>query len=169
MYARRKILFAWCIMAALLAFPTHFVSASKADDIIELNSLSTIYGPVLFDHAMHRDITSCAECHHHTTGTSNRGEEEKCVACHKESCKTCKVACKDCHPASPETAEKLKSSNQTKIYHYDVTGLKRAYHVTCLGCHKEAEAVTGCEDCHVKREKVDSATGGQPQQRDLAQ
>ena len=161
MDARGKMLFAWCIMVGLLAFPAHFVSAVKANEIIELNSISTIYGPVFFDHDMHMDIDSCGVCHHHTTDTGIRGEKARCVACHKESCTTCEVACRDCHPASLETAEKLKSSNETQMYHYDVTGLKRAYHVTCLGCHREMEAPTGCEDCHLKKDNVNSGTAGQ--------
>jgi hypothetical protein len=154
MYAKGKLLFVCGLIAGLVVFSTnHFVAGAEPREIINLNSLSNIYGPVLFDHAMHMDIGSCATCHHHTTGTGMRGEEEKCLACHKESCTTCKVACRDCHSATPETDEKSESSNDTNMFHSDMAGLKRAYHVNCLGCHREMEAATGCEDCHPKKEQ----------------
>ena len=152
MYHKRKILFAYFMLASMLAFYAHFASASKASEIIILDNLGAIYEPVLFDHAMHMDIASCATCHHHTTGTDTPAEDKRCFKCHKESCTSCTVACTGCHAGNPGSGGKIKESQATNLFHTDSTGLKRAYHLKCLGCHKEMEAANGCEDCHAKKD-----------------
>ena len=126
------------------------VFAMEAPDLAELKSLSSIYEAVTFDHAMHADMTSCATCHHHTTGMP--AEDTRCVRCHEASGQADKVACAGCHTTTPGSAEKMKESQEVTLFHTDTTGLKRAYHLQCLGCHKEMEAPTGCEDCHAKKE-----------------
>lgn len=152
MCGKRMMLFACCIAVCLFAFSTSPVPASGTAEIFELDTLGNLYGPVVFDHAMHMDIASCAVCHHHTTGTGLDGEDGKCTTCHRESCTTCAVACRDCHSGNPDAADRLRESLETPGFHYDTTGLKRAYHVVCLGCHREMEAASGCEDCHQKKE-----------------
>lgn len=152
MHHKRKILFACFMLTGMLVFSVHFASASESSEIIALDNLGNIYEPVLFDHAMHMDIASCASCHHHTTGTDMPAEDTKCFACHKESCTSCTVACTGCHAGNPGSDVKVKESQGTNLFHNDPTGLKRAYHLKCLGCHKEMEAASGCEDCHAKKD-----------------
>jgi hypothetical protein len=118
-------------------------------DVVELDTLANIYAAVTFDHAMHADMTPCAACHHHTTGIPTRNV--KCVRCHAVSGETDEVACSGCHATSPGNGAKMKESRAANLYHTDSTGLKRAYHLQCLGCHKEMEAASGCEDCHPKK------------------
>ena len=146
-----KMLSASFILTGMLIFSTHFASAAESTEIIELDSLGNIYEPVLFGHAMHMDIASCASCHHHTTGTDMPKEDTKCFACHKQNCTSCSVACSDCHAAS---SVRIEESLMTNLFHRNPTGLKRAYHLKCLGCHNEMEAASGCNDCHAKKEKV---------------
>ena len=153
MHHKRKILFAYFMLTGMLAFSVHFASASESSEIIALDNLGNIYEQVLFDHAMHMDIASCASCHHHTTGTDMPAEDEKCFTCHKESCTSCTVACTGCHTGNPGNTLKIKESQTTNLFHKEPTGLKRAYHLKCLGCHIEMEAASGCEDCHAKKDR----------------
>jgi hypothetical protein len=147
-----KILSASFILTGMLIFFAHFVSAAESTEIIELDSLGNIYEPVLFDHAMHMDIASCASCHHHTTGTDMPQEDTKCFTCHKQNCTSCSVACSDCHTAS--SVRIIKELQTTNLFHRNPTGLKRAYHLKCLGCHKEMGAASGCDDCHAKKDRA---------------
>jgi hypothetical protein len=152
MHHKRKILFAYFMLAGMLVFSMHFASATESSEIIVLDNLGNIYEPVLFDHAMHMDIASCASCHHHTTGTAMPVEDNRCFACHKENCTSCTVACTDCHAGNRGVAEEIKESQTADLYHKDRTGLKRAYHLRCLGCHREMETASGCQDCHAKKD-----------------
>lgn len=155
MYEKRKIFFAGLVSGALLCLLPCHTSAAEFPDFIEINDLGNIYEPVVFDHAMHTDITSCGACHHHTTG--GPAEDEICLPCHQKSGSTDTVACGGCHPRQEWPAEEkrplaLKAGEQ---FHIDSAGLKRAYHVSCLGCHREMEVSSGCEDCHSKRGTAD--------------
>lgn len=145
-----KILFAGLILVAWPVFSPQHPCASEFPDVIELKTLSNIYTGVIFDHAMHADMSSCATCHHHTTGMA--AEDARCVRCHEASGQTNEVACSGCHAASPGNADKMKESQTQNLFHTDTTGLKRAYHLQCMGCHKEMEAASGCEDCHFKND-----------------
>ena len=149
MYHRRIMLVAGLVLGAILFVISHYPFAAEVPDTVELNALGEIYEPVLLDHGMHLDVTSCAVCHHHTTGTPS--EDEKCLPCHKGSAATDNVTCVGCHPPKTVTAEKMRSLHEIGVYHIDIAGLKRAYHVKCLGCHREMEVASGCEDCHLKR------------------
>lgn len=151
MHDKRKTLLATFILGALLVITSHFLSASEVPVIIKLDGIGDIYGPVTFDHALHMDIASCASCHHHTAGMP--AEDEKCVQCHTDSCTSCKISCIECHSACPGCAEKVKESEEVHIFHIDTAGLTRAYHMMCVGCHKEMGTVTGCQDCHLKKEE----------------
>jgi uncharacterized membrane protein len=123
-------------------------------DEIEIDSLANLYEAVVFNHAMHVDATeSCAECHHHTTGTPVLNEY--CAKCHDGKVEMDTVSCQDCHSADPVSAENLNNPSSDFIYHNDKPSLKAAYHLNCLGCHQKVDGPTGCEDCHAKTEAGD--------------
>lgn len=89
----------------------------------------------------------CETCHHHTTGSPVAGSP--CVACHGGKGKAATVSCKGCHLPEPFTSEALRAKEaDITRYHLDKPGLKGAYHLGCLGCHKEMGAPTGCRECH---------------------
>ncbi len=121
---------------------------------IEIDALANLYEPVVFGHEMHVFMTeSCADCHHHTTGTG--AESEYCAKCHDGEVEMDSVACQDCHSADPLSPENLHNPKPGYVYHNDQPNLKAAYHLNCLGCHQEVGGPTGCEDCHVKTEAGD--------------
>jgi hypothetical protein len=149
---KRMFIIAGFVSVVLLFILSDLPSASEGPEVIELDYIGDIYGPVIFDHAMHMETASCATCHHHTAGMP--AEDEKCVQCHTDTCTSCEVACIDCHSAYPEYTGKDKEAQQSNLYHSDTAGLKRAYHVVCVGCHQEMDAVIGCEDCHSREESL---------------
>lgn len=129
-------------------------------DSVELDSLVNIYQAVTFDHAMHAESFSCAGCHHHATG--DQVEESKCLPCHAQSAPVDEVACSSCHPGVPDhnattATESMKASLVGWEYHRERTGLKRAYHLKCLGCHSEMSDASGCDDCHMKNTPEEKA------------
>lgn len=139
----------WLIIGAmalaLSAAPTDS-QAKSMPDILNLDSLESLYGPVRFDHAGHINRSKdCADCHHHTAGTLV--ENKNCVRCHKNSAATENVACRGCHAAHPFSAEALRGTDR-HLYHTDKPGLKGAYHINCIRCHKKIAGPVGCEDCH---------------------
>jgi len=129
--------------------------AGATPDVVELATLANMYKPTTFDHAMHVDVAACAVCHHHTTGTPLPADSG-CITCHGNSGPTAEVACASCHAANPCDPEvRQQTASAATIFHGgDRTGLKRAYHLNCMGCHKEMGGPTGCEDCHPKKERV---------------
>lgn len=145
-----RIFIAGFIIGSLLVISVPDISAMDGPDFVELDSLVNIYEPVDFDHAMHVEVASCATCHHHTTGTPT--EDARCVKCHEASEEADEVMCAGCHPANRGRAEKAKALMNADLFHNDRTSLKRAYHLSCLECHKEMDGPIGCEDCHSKRE-----------------
>jgi hypothetical protein len=149
-----KILFVGFILAVVPVLSSQSPCASEFPAVVELETLSNIYTGVIFDHAMHTDMTSCATCHHHTTGLP--AEDEKCLRCHQESGEAGEVMCGGCHPANRGRAEKARALIDTDLFHNDTAGLKRAYHLKCMGCHIEMEVPSGCEDCHPKRDDNDN-------------
>lgn len=125
-------------------------------ETVKLNSLSQYYDGADFDHAMHLDVAGdCAVCHHHTTGTAVQGGD--CVKCHSGGETMAKVACRDCHVREPFSADHLRTAKQDSgRYHQDQLGLKGAYHQSCLGCHEQMGAPTGCQDCHTRNREGDA-------------
>jgi len=107
--------------------PSGTEPARVAPDLVTINSLEKLYGPVQFSHAMHVEIAGdCADCHHH----GEKGQTPPCGACH----------------GKPFDAGKM-----------NMPGLKGAYHLQCMNCHKQMESgPTGCTDCHAKKMKKDS-------------
>ncbi|MDX1775007.1 MAG: cytochrome c3 family protein [Desulfobulbales bacterium] len=146
MHEKGKLFIRCLIMGFMLVSSTQ-VAAMDGPDFIELETLVNIYDSVAFDHAMHSDVASCATCHHHTTGLP--AEDESCLRCHKESNEADVVTCAGCHPANQGRAMLVIDAG---LYHMDRTGLKRAYHLNCLGCHTEMDGPRGCDECHAKRD-----------------
>jgi len=129
-------------------------SSSAMDDFpdeVELGALENLYEPVIFDHAMHVDVAeNCSVCHHHTTGTEP--VNSYCLKCHSEPEEMDVVACQDCHAADAQVTENLHKPKTEFVFHDDQPNLKAAYHLNCLGCHREVGGPVGCEDCHAKTE-----------------
>ncbi len=150
---KKKLLTAVAVLA--VSAPLAFSAWANGPETVELDSLAQYYGPVTFDHAMHADLAeSCADCHHHTTGTEPTNAT--CARCHTESDEASAIACKDCHSEQPFSAASLKEiENNPQLYHTGKPGLKGAYHQNCLGCHESMGGPTGCQDCHTRNEEGD--------------
>ena len=139
-----------CISAILIGFVSHGL-AMEGPEEVELDTLVNMYEGVTFDHLMHVDVASCEACHHHTLGKPP--ENEKCVQCHQGSDSADEVACYACHQADPiASVTQSESGEAESSFHLDTPGLKRAYHLNCMGCHREMGAPAGCEDCHPKKD-----------------
>lgn len=146
MYSVRNWLIGGIAALMLYLVPIDCQGAASVPDVVNLNSLAKHYQGVKFDHAKHIRVTKdCADCHHHTTGTLV--EDRNCVRCHRNSSETKNVACKSCHKIEPFSAATLKDRDPL-TYHMDKPGLKGAYHMSCMGCHKKKGGPTGCEECH---------------------
>ncbi len=91
-------------------------------EVSVLKTLERMYGPVTFSHGMHTSVT------------------DDCAACHHHSDPGQTPACKECHGA-PFDPKNL-----------NMPGLKGAYHLQCMGCHKEIGGPRGCTECHAKKE-----------------
>lgn len=83
------------------------------------------YGPVRFMHSKHAaSIKDCALCHHYRPTDAEAKETVRCSACHQESFR-------EDHP--------------------ERVGLKAAYHINCINCHKDMNrGPTDCTGCHMK-------------------
>jgi hypothetical protein len=150
-----------CLLVAVtgitLAFlPAGIVLAGEGPDQVTLDSLASLYEAVAFDHAMHEAVADdCATCHHHTTGDTPQPQE--CQGCHYAGQEAATVSCRDCHLAEPFSAQVLRDKDQNvQLYHTDQVGLKAAYHLSCMGCHKEMGGPVGCEDCHARTDAGDA-------------
>jgi hypothetical protein len=86
-----------------------------------LNGLEKKYEPVVFSHNMHAVMT------------------ENCASCHHHSSAGQTLSCGECHGA-PFDPKNL-----------NMPGLKGAYHLQCMGCHKEIGGPLGCTKCHAKK------------------
>ena len=120
---------------------------------VEIDVLAELYEPVNFNHEMHVMMFDCAACHHHTTGTGVM--DEYCAKCHDGEQEVDSVSCQDCHAADSASAASLHEAPLEFSFHDDVPNLKAAYHLSCLGCHQEMGAPTGCQDCHARTEAGD--------------
>jgi hypothetical protein len=145
-------------VGASLAAVSAIAIAGGVPKIVEIDSLTNLYAPVEFDHALHEDTAdSCRTCHHEPFG-----KPLACADCHEEahppesfdhekhweydSCDSChqaeaadKLVCRGCHK-TPFDEENLA-----------VIGLKGAYHVQCMGCHEENGVDNDCATCHQRR------------------
>jgi hypothetical protein len=96
--------------------------AEKGPELSILNALEKIYEPVTFSHGMHTLVA------------------DDCATCHHHSEPGVTLACKECHgvPFDPKNL--------------DMPGLKGAYHLQCMGCHREiGSGPLGCTECHAKK------------------
>lgn len=100
--------------------------SEKEPETYTLNGLEKIYDPVIFSHGMHTDFA------------------DNCATCHHHSPAGQTLSCGECHGA-PFNPKNL-----------NMPGLKGAYHLQCMGCHKEMGPM-GCTECHAK--KVSKAKG----------
>ncbi len=84
------------------------------------------YAPVRFMHGTHAAfIQDCSICHHARPADTEASETVRCAACHREP--------------SGEGAVKRP-------------GLKAAYHLQCVGCHKrENKGPVHCTGCHLNQ------------------
>ena len=91
-----------------------------------LGSLEKSYQPVEFSHAMHAEMA------------------EGCASCHHHSPAGQTPGCGECHgePFDPQNL--------------NMPGLKGAYHLQCMNCHRETGAPMGCMDCHAKKAEAES-------------
>lgn len=139
----------FCCLAAMNCY-----AANSFPETIEINVLSDLYEGVVFDHSLHIMMSDgCAVCHHHTTGTPV--VDPYCAKCHAADGPLEVVSCQDCHSHEAVTAETMREREDVYRYHDDKPDLKAAYHLSCLGCHKEFGAPAGCEDCHARTEAGD--------------
>lgn len=142
---------------ALCFIPVHVCKADDRPVSVQLSVMANLYEPVIFDHAMHVEITEskCASCHHHTLSTP--ASDERCVRCHNDNRGADKVACGDCHVAERFAADYLRHLESSPLlFHVDKPGLRGAFHRKCLGCHTASGAPTGCQDCHRRNDKGDA-------------
>jgi len=90
--------------------------------------LTETYGPAAFPHSLHQRIlegNNCLICHHH--GVS----------------KYSYPSCRECHTPSLELELELGKEALEK------PDLTRAYHLRCIGCHRERGAgPVDCRGCH---------------------
>ncbi len=161
MHTKRKWLVGAIVLAALWSAPLEEGAAQDFPEFIELDSLSDLYGPVPFDHLMHLDFGSCADCHHHGTGVPV--QDANCARCHSNAETVPIISCKECHARDPFSATDIREKEaDLHLYHRDKPGLKGAYHLSCLGCHEEMGAPTGCNDCHVRTKAGEAFFRGGP-------
>lgn len=97
-------------------------SSKTGPETLSLNRLEMKYEPVVFSHEMHTLLA------------------EDCATCHHHSTAGETPSCAECHGA-PFNPENL-----------NLPGLKGAYHLQCMGCHKEMGAPVGCTECHAKKD-----------------
>jgi hypothetical protein len=108
------------------------VAAADGPESLTLNRLENRYESVAFSHGMHSEMT------------------ESCAACHHHSPVGQTPSCGECH-GKPFDPEKLGTP-----------GLKGAYHLQCMGCHKEmGSGPVGCTDCHAKKVAPATKTGSE--------
>jgi hypothetical protein len=147
----------WVLALLLMTCLSIGESAAQGPETVELGSIAQYYEPVEFDHEMHVGLieeNECAICHHHTLGTPVM--DPICLRCHVSSGETDSVACRDCHPAKRFNAAYLATLEEDiHLFHVEKPGLQGAFHQSCLECHKDNDAPTGCQDCHVRTEEGD--------------
>jgi hypothetical protein len=131
-------------------------AAGDGPDVVEIDTLTQLFQPVNFNHAMHEEVTEnkCAVCHHHTLGTPI--EDANCLRCHAESGPADEVSCQGCHSSKRFDAEYLNEINaDNRLYHRDKVGLKAAYHLRCMSCHEKMGVSNECQDCHERTDAGD--------------
>jgi hypothetical protein len=133
-----------------------------APGLIQLNQLQNLYAEVQFDHEFHAEGYECAACHHTGSSTAGPNAAEKCMICHQpgqnQENRGPKIGpCRNCHPSeSPPSEDHLSRPNRAEnkiLFHLDIPMLLGAYHLQCLGCHRDEGVPSGCSDCHLLNQK----------------
>lgn len=108
-------------------------------DQIVISALSEKYEPVKFPH---KKIISALEKNINNSRIASyfhNGRDSICQGCHHNApASTQPIKCGSCH------------INQTQDKESSMPGIKGAYHMQCMGCHKEMgiEKPASCTDCH---------------------
>lgn len=126
------------------------IDRTDAPDTVTISLLAELYDPVEFNHAGHVEMADCSDCHHHTAGTVT--ERWNCKKCHDNPMEGETVSCSDCHPRDRFGTQYLASLDDPELYHKEKPGLKGAFHLSCVGCHREQGGPTGCDQCHSMNE-----------------
>lgn len=110
---------------------SHFFGEHGADDgpeIVIIDQLSRLYGPVVFAHKLHADMSAmtggCENCHHYS-------EKSGTIP-----------SCRECHDAE---------RNPTNLR---LPALKGAYHRQCMNCHRDWSHENACGFCHEQAGEV---------------
>ncbi len=122
------------------------IDQSDAPETVTIDVLSELYDPVEFNHAGHIEMVECSDCHHHTVGTVSK--RWNCIKCHNNPLAGDTVSCSDCHPQDRFSSQYLATLDDPELFHKEKPGLKGAFHLNCVGCHREMDGPTGCEECH---------------------
>ena len=150
----KQLLTVALVLLAVLLFTLSGFAMDDFPDEVELDVLADLYEPVIFDHALHIEVAEdCSTCHHHTTGTAP--VSSYCLKCHQGEDEMDVVACRDCHRNPADSGQSDSGMATEFVFHDDQPNLKAAYHLNCLGCHREVGGPVGCEDCHAKTEAGD--------------
>lgn len=92
--------------------------------------LEDTYGPAKFDHKLHQQVLP----------------GNNCTTCHHYSSKYEFPSCSKCHTVAPD------------LEHPERPRLVQAYHLRCIGCHRESGAgPTDCTGCHARAERPPAA------------
>lgn len=118
------------IVAMLVA---GIVIAGEMPETVTIDDCADKKAAVEFPHAAHFEVTECTTCHHTSEGltadTVGGMEVQACGACH----------------TTPEEATTPECSQMSLK--------KNPFHISCVGCHKEAGAgPQKCDECHPKAE-----------------
>lgn len=148
MKSKTKAIAVSSILLGLLICSQQVMSmdADDAPQSVILDSMKELYQEVTFDHEMHVEMNGCSTCHHHTTGDGPANKS--CNRCHATSIATDTVSCSDCHEITAGVAAASLKTEDKSLYHIDKPGLKGAFHLQCLGCHRMESGPTGCHECH---------------------
>lgn len=106
-------------------YESHFFSEQRVEespDVIIIDQLTDLYGPVLFAHRLHARMGQmtggCENCHHYS---ERNGEIPPC---------------RECHDAEHNVVDLSKPA------------LKGAYHRQCINCHLDWSNENSCGFCH---------------------
>lgn len=145
-----------------------------AQDIISIEKIARLYGPVKFTHEKHMEIAdgNCKKCHHfsgektppcsacHTKdGKGNikvalrEAYHGLCINCHKEMAGP--TSCKECHGSPVKQYDVILISRISKLY--KPVSFTHGKHIEkiqdCKKCHHKDEGITyTCFACHAKED-----------------